>query len=91
MIEYILMMVWTRIQEYAAVVTLAFSIASTTLAIVCLVQILRARKEHRKRFAETKADTTSLKNTIEKMRQSPPKLRVPFDERLKAEYEKRGI
>jgi hypothetical protein len=84
-------MILGYIMEYAAVGAVVFSIASTTLAIVCLVQILRTRKEHRKKFAETKADTNSLKNEMERMRQSPPKLRIPFDERLKAEYEKRGI
>jgi hypothetical protein len=91
MIEQLWKVVWSLIQEYASVGTLVFSIASDVMIVVCFVHILRTRKEHRKRFAETKADTTSLKNQIEKMRQSPPRLRVPFDERLKAEYKKRGL
>jgi uncharacterized protein YoxC len=72
-------------------VLLGLAIATLAVSIACLVFILITRFEHHTQFKETKATVGSFSNEMKQMRQAPPRLRTPYEERLKAEYEKRGM
>ena len=66
---------------YAILAIAAVNLGGTVFLIV---QYLKA-------FRSTQAKVTSVSNEMKKMRQEPPKIRIPYEERLKAEYAKRGI
>jgi hypothetical protein len=70
---------------------LAFSVLSTATAGVCLGFIVKIRKDYVAQFKDTTAAVRSLGGQVTRMRQAPPKIRLPYEERLKAEYEKRGL
>jgi len=70
---------------------LAFSFAAMVLGAVCLGFVIQIWKDYVAKFKDTTAEVKSLGNEINKMRESPPKVRIPYEARLKAEYEKRGM
>jgi hypothetical protein len=47
--------------------------------------------QYLKEFKLTRAQVKSVNSEIKKMRQEPPRIRTPYEERLKAEYAKRGM
>ena len=71
--------------------SLALSGAGLLIGTVCLIIIIRVGKDYVSKFKDTGSSMRSLTNKVEQMRQSPPRIRTPYEERLKAEYEKRGM
>ena len=66
-------------------------IATLATAIASLVFVILLWKDYVAKFKDTTAAVKSLGNAVDKMRESPPKVRIPYEARLKAEYEKRGM
>ena len=72
-------------------VQLILNAAAAAVSIACLVFVILIWRGFRSQLKDTKATIGSFSNEVKKLRQEPPKIRTPYEERLKAEYEKRGM
>ena len=72
-------------------VLLGLAIATLATAAVSLGFVILIWKGYLKQLKAARADINSFSNEVKKMRESPPKVRIPYEARLKAEYEKRGM
>jgi len=72
-------------------VQLILNAVAAAVSISCLVFAILIWRGFRSQLKDTKASIGSFSNEMNKMRQEPPKIRRPYEDRLKEEYEKRGM